>query len=120
MDSFFIELIIFGSLTVILGFILYTQFCKYRETVKKYKKQAVNFWQNFTIGVISGIMVLLLDRWWSSLSNSKLTLDWSSTIPLIKSMIIMLLTYALFAIILFLLVLWLLNVGLKSYIRKKK
>ena len=117
---FFIGLIIFGSLTIISGFILYKQFCKYRETIKKYKKQSINFWQNFVIGVISGIMVLLLDRWWSSVSSSKLTLNWSSTIPLIKSMIIMLITYALFAIILFLLVLWLLNVGLKSYIRKKK
>ncbi|MGV8151222.1 MAG: hypothetical protein ACP5NV_05850 [Candidatus Woesearchaeota archaeon] len=120
MDAFFTGGIIFGSLTLILGFILYKQFHKYQETVRKHKKQAVNFWQNFTIGVTSGLMVLVLDRWWSIVSTSNLKIDWSAIVPLIKSLIIVLITYTLFAIVLFLIVLWLLNIGLKSYIRKKK
>jgi len=102
--SFVVDLIFLGILVWI-----------YSNTKKKAttnRKQTREYGKNVGVGIISGIMVIVLDRWVNSINMGSLKIDWSSVITIGKSSLSALLTALLYVFVLLILVLWVYSIGL--------
>jgi|GEM_PF-7060920 len=118
MMDYWLQALIFLGVDLILLLILTVFYISIKKRVTANKKSTNEYGKNVGVGIISGIVVIVIDRWVSSINTGSLKIDFSSLVAIGKSSLSALLTALLYVFVLLLLVLWTYSLGLPS--KKKK
>jgi chromate transport protein ChrA len=112
--------IIFTFITAVILILLYLQFKKLAKLSQENKKQAHNYGKNVVAGIVSGTVVIIIDRSLTLVFQNPPSIDYTSTQSLIITGSSAFVTILFEAGLILFLVIWIINRGLSAQVEKKE